>query len=123
MALPSVRRGEIWAVDFEPQTHKEESGKRGRPALVLQTDLLNVAGHPTTIVVPGTSKIYRDAVGDAWPLRVSIGKPPGLDAETDLLIDQIRTIANHRLRGMGPVATLDDATMKRVVEALRLLTG
>ena len=122
MALPTVRRGEIWEVDFEPQTHKEEPGKRGRPALILQTNLLNDARHPTTIVVPGTTKTYRDAQGDGFPLRVAIGKPGSLAQETDLLIDQIRTISNHRILGSKPIAVLGVNHMKRVVDALSILT-
>ncbi len=48
--MNSVLRGEVWAVDFEPQTHRQEPGKKERPALVIQTNALNKAGHPTTIV-------------------------------------------------------------------------
>jgi len=42
---------------------------------------------------------------------------------TDLLIDQIRTIANQRLMGTKPLAELPRTQMKRVEEALKLLTG
>ena len=93
-ATTKVKRGQVWEVDFEPQTHKEEPGKRGRPALVIQTNILNGAGHATTIVIPGTTQIYRDAQGDGYPLRVSVGKLGLQKRETDLLIDQIRTISN-----------------------------
>lgn len=121
--MAGVKRGQIWEVNFEPQTRKEEPGKRNRPALVLQTDLLNDAGHATTIIIPGTTEIYRDGQGDGYPLRVSIGKAGNLAQETDLLIDQIRAISNQRFMGEGPVATLSTNHMKRVMEALRLLTG
>lgn len=123
MALSKPRRGQIWEVDFEPQTHKEEPGKRGRPALVIQTDILNSAGHATTIVIPGTTQVYRDAQGDGYPLRVSLGKLPKAKEETDLLIDQIRTIANQRFMGDKPLAELSRIHLKRVEEALKLLTG
>jgi mRNA interferase MazF len=123
MGLPVVKRGEIWEVDFEPQTHKEEPGKRRRPALVIQTDLLNGAKHPTTIVIPGTTDTYRDKAGDGFPLRVPIGRPGSMKEETDLLIDQIRTISNHRFLEDKPVATLATNHMKRVMEALKLLTS
>jgi mRNA interferase MazF len=43
--------------------------------------------------------------------------------ETDLLIDQIRTISNQRLMGDKPLAELSRARMKRVEDALRMLTG
>jgi mRNA interferase MazF len=121
--LIKLKRGQIWEVDFEPQTHREEPGKRGRPALVIQTNILNQAGHATTIVIPGTTQVYRDAQGDGYPLRVSVGKLGSLTQETDLLIDQIRTIANQRLMGTKPLAELSRPHMKRVEDALKLLTG
>jgi mRNA interferase MazF len=122
-ALTKLKRGQIWEVDFEPQTHKAEPGKRGRPALVIQTNILNQAGHATTVVIPGTTQVYRDAQGDGYPLRVSIGKLGQMAQETDLLIDQIRTIANQRLMGTKPLAELTRTHMKRVEAALSVLTG
>lgn len=120
MASIKVKRGQIWAVDLEPQTHKEEPGKRNRPALVIQTDLLNDVGHATTIVIPGTSDVERD---DCFPLRVALGRLPGQAANeaTDLLIDQIRAISNDRLMDTKPIVTLSTNHMRRVEEALRLL--
>ena len=110
-------------MDFDPQTHKEEPGKRGRPALIIQTNILNSAGHATTIVIPGTTQVYHDAQGDGYPLRVSVGQLGLQKLETDLLIDQIRTISNQRLMGDKPLAELPRAHMKRVEDALKLLTG
>lgn len=118
-----LKRGQIWEVDFEPQTHGQEPGKRGRPALVIQTNILNQAGHATTIVIPGTTQVYRDAQGDGYPLRVSVGKLGLMTQETDLLVDQIRTISNQQLMGDKPLAELSRTHMKRVEDALRLLTG
>ena len=122
-AKSAIKRAQVWEVDFEPQTHKEEPGKRGRPALIVQTNILNSAGHATTIVIPGTTNVYRDAQGDGYPLRVSVGKLGTMKQETDLLVDQIRTISNQRLMGDKPLAELSRAHMKRVEDALRMLTG
>lgn len=122
-AATKLKRGQLWQVDFDPQTHKEEPGKRGRPALIIQTNILNSAGHATTIVIPGTTQVYQDAQGDGYPLRVSVGKLGLQKLETDLLIDQIRTISNQRLMGDKPLAELPRAHMKRVEDALKLLTG
>jgi mRNA interferase MazF len=121
-----VQRGQLWEVDFEPQTHKAASskpGKRGRPALVIQTNILNAVGHATTIVIPGTTQVYRDAQGDGYPLRMSLGKVGKLKEETDLLIDQIRTISNKRLMGDKPLVELGRVHIKRVEDALRILMG
>ena len=122
-AKSALKRAQVWEVDFEPQTHKEEPGKRRRPALIIQTNILNSAGHATTLVIPGTTNVYRDAQRDGYPLRVSVGKLGTMKQETDLLVDQIRTISNQRLMGDKPLAELSRAHMKRVEDALRMLTG
>jgi mRNA interferase MazF len=117
----AVRRGEVWAVDFEPQTHRQEPGKKERPALVIQTaDALNKADHPTTIVVPGT---VDDALppGHHFPLRVRIQKTADLKHDTNLLIDQIRAISNARF--MFRYCTVPPNLLKKVEEALRLLAA
>jgi mRNA interferase MazF len=121
MVSSKFKRGQIWEVDLEPQSHKEEPGKRKRPALVIQTDLLNDSGHPTTIVVVGTSQVRRDK--DYFPLRLALPNQAGLPMETDLLIDQVRAISNRRFMGDQPLALLNPAQLKRVEEALKLLTG
>jgi mRNA interferase MazF len=121
MVSSKFKRGQIWEVDLEPQSHKEEPGKRKRPALVIQTDLLNDSGHPTTIVVVGTSQIRRDK--DYFPLRIALPHQPGLPLETDLLIDQVRAISNRRFMGDQPLSLLNPAQLKRVEEALKLLIG
>ena len=121
--MPKLKRGEMWEVDFNPQSYKEEPAKRGRPALVVQTDFLNGAGHATTIVIPGTTQVYADALGDAFPLRVSLPKGVGLKQATDLLIDQVRAISNQRILGVRPITSLSRNHMKRVEEALHVLTG
>jgi mRNA interferase MazF len=117
----AVVRGEVWAVDFEPQTHRQGPGKKEWPALVIQTNALNKAGHPTTIVVPGTSQVDALPPGDHFPLRVRIQRTGDLKHDTDLLIDQVRAISNARL--MFRYCTVAPNLLKRVEEALRLLTG
>ena len=60
MASIKVSRGQIWEVDLDSQSLKEELGKRNRPAMVIQTDLLNNACHQTTVVVVGATRVRRD---------------------------------------------------------------
>lgn len=121
MGLIKLLRGQLWDVNLEPQTHKEEPGKRNRPALIIQTDLLNAHNHPTTIVVMGTTKVKRDK--DYFPLRLALVNQAGLPQETDLLIDQIRAISNKRFMGSQPLATLSVTHLKRIEEAIKLLIG
>ena len=119
--MPDPVRGEIWAVNFEPQAHKEEPGEKARPALIIQTDALNNAGHPTIIVIPGNSDVEPLPPSDAFPLRVRVQKTGKLECDTDLLIDQVRAISARRL--MYCYCTLGANHLKQVEEALRLLTG
>lgn len=112
MALPGVQCDQIWEIDFGPQTHKEEPGKRRRPALVIRVNIFNGAGHATT-VIPGGSQVYCDTRRDDYPLRMSLGKLSKAKMETDLLIDQIRTISNQRLMGDKPNVELSQVQMKR----------
>ena len=100
-----LKRDQIREADFEPQTHKPEPNKRSCPALIIQTNLLNAAGYATTVVILGTIQIYRDTAGCGFPLRTSIRKLAKVDEsseETDLLIDQIRTISNQRFLSGNP---------------------
>lgn len=121
MPEQKVVRGEIWEVDFEPQPHKEEPGKRNRPALVIQTEALNAVGHATTIIIPGTSQTDGLAPADKFPLRVRVQKTAGLTYDTDLLIDQIRSVSNRRLT--KKLCSVGLNHLKRVEEALRILVG
>ena len=89
--MEDVQRGWFYLADLNPR-RGTEPGKT-RPVLVLQTDLLNAAGHPSTIILPVTSNIQ----DDADPLRVRIpAGSPGFEVESDVMIDQIRAIDNDR---------------------------
>jgi mRNA interferase MazF len=94
---------------------------RERPALVIQTDALNRAGHPTTIIIPGTTQTESPPPGDSFPLRVRIQKSENLTYDTDLLIDQIRSISNRRL--MFRYCKVQPNVLKKIEEALKSLTG
>ncbi len=115
------RRGEIWLVNFEPQAFSEEPGKRARPALIVQSRMLNAAGHPSTIVVPGTSRVRRER--DYFPLRFALASRQRLERETDLLLDQVRAVSNRRFVGESPLALLSASEMARIEAAMGLLLG
>lgn len=118
--MKSIKRGEIWAADLDPQSYKAEPGKKGRPVLVIQTDALNNAAHQTTIIIPGTSNIESLSPADKFPLRIRVQKTGKLAYDTDLLIDQIRAVSNVRL--IEVLCTVGENHLKRVEEAIKLLT-
>ena len=68
--------------------------------LVIQTDLLNEAGHPSTWVLPCTTRLSGESL-----LRVSLPRGiAGNRQECEVMIDQSRAIDNGRfvraLRGL-----------------------
>ncbi|MBI2917241.1 MAG: type II toxin-antitoxin system PemK/MazF family toxin [Chloroflexi bacterium] len=114
------RRGEIWLANLEPG-HGTGPGKT-RPVLVVQSQALLDVDHPSTVVVPLTTKLTEGAE----PLRIRVPASAGIDRDSDLLIDQLRAIDNRRLY-KGPVALLGLEAMNVVNQAIRevldLITG
>jgi mRNA interferase MazF len=88
-----IRRGHLYVVDFNPRV-RTKPGKL-RPAVVLQSDLVNRAGYPSTIVIPTTTKL----VDDPGILRMRLKKgASGLDRDSDLLLGQLIAVANDSFR-------------------------
>jgi mRNA interferase MazF len=109
-------RGEIWLADLNPP-RGTEPGKT-RPVLIIQSQALLDAGHPSTYVIPLTTKL----VDDAEPLRIRVTAAGRLPRDSDLLMDQVRAIDNRRLVGR-PLLRLSASEMKRVGLALMELIG
>ena len=92
-------RGEIWLADLDPR-RGTEPGKT-RPVLIVQSQALIEAGHPSTLVIPLTTTLTEDAE----PLRVGVPASGRLRRGSDLLIDPPRAIDNRRLV-QGPLSRL-----------------
>ena len=105
------KRGEIWLADLNPR-RGTEPGKT-RPVLVVQAQALLDAEHPSTLVVPLTTRLD----DDAEPLRIRVPSSGTLRKVSDLLIDQLRAIDNHRLVD-GPLTRLSPAQLQKVDQAL-----
>ncbi len=105
-------RGEVWLADLDPR-HGTEPGKT-RPVLVVQAQALLASGHPSTVVIPLTSKLEEDAE----PLRVRVPASGRLRHASDLLVDQIRAIDNRRLI-RGPMTHLPKTLMTKVATAIQ----
>ena len=85
------KRGGIWLANLNPG-RGTEPGKI-RPVLVVQSQALLDADHPSTLVVPLTTHL----VDGAEPLRLRISAGGALKEDSDLLFDQLRAIDNRRL--------------------------
>ena len=112
----AFRRGEIRLANFNP-SKGTEAGKI-RPCLILQSDLLNEAGHPSTTVIPLTTRILDNAA----PLRSRIGRRDELQEDSDMMIDQIRTIDNRRFTGEA-LTRLTGAEIAEIEEYLKIVLG
>jgi mRNA interferase MazF len=86
-----VKQYEIWIADLNPRIGTEPG--KGRPVVIVQTDLLN-KHHPSTVICPLTTKVQPGSE----ILRVHLAKGScGLDEACDVMIDQVRAIDNARL--------------------------
>ena len=88
-----IKRGHLYVIDFNPRI-KTKPGKL-RPALVLQSDLVNEAGYPSTIVIPTTTRLIENA--GILRLRLKKGQE-GIERDSDLLLGQMIAVANESFR-------------------------
>ena len=105
------KRGEIWLADLNSR-RGTEAGKT-RPVLIVQAQALLDADHPSTLIVPLTTKL----IDDAQPLRLRIPAAGALKKNSDALIDQLRAIDNRRLI-QGPLTRLHPTQLEAVGRAL-----
>jgi mRNA interferase MazF len=108
--------GEIWLADLNPKVGTE-LGKL-RPVLIIQNQILLEINHPSTLIIPLTTKL----IDDTEPLRIRIKAQARLAKDSDLLIDQIRAIDNERLT-TGPLMICDNQFMKKVYKAISEVIG
>ena len=123
----TVRRGEIYWVEFDPVKGSEQGGLR--PALVVQNDIGNRYG-PTTVVVAITRTIPARRYAFAVVVEP---QESGLPDRSSVNCSQIATIqqagASSRLRpGRGeahvrPIGQLSPEKMAEVDEALTFSLG
>ena len=112
-----ITRGHLYIIDFNPRIHTKPG--KNRPAVVIQSDLVNEAGYPSTIVVPATSKV----IPDAGFLRLKLSQGIcQLEKESDLLIGQLIAVANISFKkDLGPLpANLFHELQERLRSLLEL---
>lgn len=109
-----VRRGDVFFADLSPVIGSEQGGVR--PVLILQNDIGNRYS-PTTIVAAITSQIDKAKL----PTHVELKAGEGLDRDSVILLEQIRTIDKRRLR--EHVTRLSRDIMHQVDEALLISLG
>ncbi|HEX3011774.1 MAG TPA: type II toxin-antitoxin system PemK/MazF family toxin [Syntrophomonadaceae bacterium] len=105
-----IKRGEIYFAQLNPVVGSEQGGVR--PVLVVQNDIGNQYS-PTTIVLAITSQINKAKL----PTHVELkAEHYGLERDSVILTEQIRTIDKTRLKQR--IAVLREDTMTKVDQAL-----
>lgn len=110
-----IKRGDIFYADLSPVVGSEQGGVR--PVLIVQNDIGNKYS-PTVIAAAITSQINKAKL----PTHIEISaKDYGLQKDSVILLEQIRTIDRKRLR--EKIGRLDDKLMEKVDEALSISFG
>jgi len=110
-----IRRGDIFYANLSPVVGSEQGGTR--PVLILQNDIGNLYS-PTTIIAAITSQINKAKL----PTHVEISaKESGLEKDSVILLEQIRTIDKSRLK--EKVSSLNKDLMRKVNQALEISLG
>ncbi|HZK24556.1 MAG TPA: type II toxin-antitoxin system PemK/MazF family toxin [Oscillospiraceae bacterium] len=110
-----VKRGYIFFADLSPVIGSEQGGVR--PVLVIQNDVGNKYS-PTVIIAAITSQIDKAKL----PTHVeAAAKEYGLEKDSVILLEQIRTIDKQRLQ--DKVTELDERVMQKVNQALKISLG
>lgn len=98
-----VKRGDIYYADLSPVVGSEQGGIR--PVLVIQNDIGNKYS-PTVIAAAITSQINKAKM----PTHIELAaKDYGLNKDSVILLEQIRTIDKRRLR--EKIGRIDDGLM------------
>jgi mRNA interferase MazF len=110
-----VKRGYIFFADLSPVIGSEQGGVR--PVLVIQNNVGNKYS-PTVIIAAITSQIDKAKL----PTHVEVeAKEYGLEKDSVILLEQIRTIDKQRMR--DKITELDEKLMQKVNQALKISLG
>ena len=90
MTKKRIRRGDIFFANLDPVVGSEQGNDR--PVLIVQNDIGD-AHSPTVIIAPLTKNLHKKQL----PTHVLIPKLNGLEADSMVLAEQIRTIDRSRL--------------------------
>lgn len=111
----NVKRGDIFYADLSPVIGSEQGGVR--PVLIVQNDVGNKYS-PTVIVAAITSQINKAKM----PTHIEINATDyGLNKDSVILLEQIRTIDKKRLR--EKTGHVDTELMELIDEAILISFG
>lgn len=109
------KRGQIYIADLTDVKGSEQGGYR--PVLIIQNDIGNRYS-PTVIVACITSRVKNNMPTHAMLIDEF---REGLDKDSVILLEQIRTLDKRRLRKY--IGTISNSEMDKVNEALKISVG
>ena len=101
MGTESVKRGEVWVANLNPN-RGQEAGKI----------------RPVVVILPLTTQVRRDYE----PLRTTLVAREKLREDCQVMVDQARALDRSRF-GEGPLTRLTEAEMVSVERSLQILFG
>ena len=107
-----IKRGDIYYANLNPVIGSEQGGTR--PVLIISNDIGN-RHSPTVIVAAITSRVHTKA---KLPTHTAIRDFEGLNKDSIILLEQIRTIDKKRLQEY--IGMLSANEMARVDKALAI---
>ena len=110
-----VKRGDIYYADLSPVIGCEQGGIR--PVLIVQNDIGNRYS-PTIIAAAVTSRQTKTRLPTHIDLPQGLG---GLDKDSVVLLEQIRTLDKRRLR--DKIGELSEEEMEKVNQGLLISLG
>ena len=108
----TIRRGDIYYAELNPVVGSEQGGIR--PVLIISNDIGN-SHSPTVIIAAITGKTQTKA---KLPTHTEVKDVEGLDRDSIILLEQIRTIDKRRLREY--MGTLDKRFLPAMDKALAI---
>jgi len=111
----TILRGDMYYADLSPIVGSEQGGIR--PVLIIQNNMGNKYS-PTVVVAAITSKAGSKA---KLPTHIPLHAVHGLEKDSLVLLEQVRTIDRKRIRGY--IGTLDERSMELVDKALAVSFG
>ena len=105
----TIKRGDIYYAELNPVIGSEQGGTR--PVLIISNDIGN-RHSPTVIVAAITSRVHTKA---KLPTHTAIRDFEGLNKDSIILLEQIRTIDKKRLQEY--IGMLSESEMARVDKA------
>lgn len=108
----TIKRGDIYYAELNPVRGSEQGGTR--PVLIISNDIGN-RHSPTVIVAAITSRVHTKA---KLPTHTAIRDFEGLNKDSIILLEQIRTIDKKRLQEY--IGMLSESEMARVDKALAI---